>query len=259
MLALPPTGKLLFVRSFEDEIGRAPWGGYMLSKGAANARDAAAVRATGAPLWMFDGPASFTASTWREGLAALERRAREVGATGIVPDAEYGWDGQRAEALAMADECRAIVSRGLRVCFTSYPHWPYVESFAARSNGDVSACVQIYGLGATDAPTFAAWLAKWRAAFGIGQTGVAFSLMSRGAAQTDFAGYIANMPTGVPFVAGWPDTSISNARRAVVEAWNPTFGKLGETVLSGIALLEKREVLAVVLAVLIALAVVWSI
>lgn len=125
----------------------------------------AALRAAGVrEIYIWDHPRSWRLDTWREGLSRMVGFAQRERLTGIIADAEGGWE------TATGDDARAFgaaldaASREFDVGFTSYPGFRLLRSIASAAPR-VWGLVQIYNRGSRSAEVFASWFATFRSAF----------------------------------------------------------------------------------------------
>ena len=166
---VPPAGVGLYIRdTMEPRIGRF----VALNAARSDLRlQATEARAGGREVWLYSMPSEWRPDRWRDSIASIGRRAAEVGAVGVIADPENGWPELsatvRRRELEQLGAALAQLAGTTRVGVTSYPMLPDLRSLAAGCGTRVWGSPQLYGRTATDAPTLAGWLARWRdAGFG---------------------------------------------------------------------------------------------
>lgn len=165
LAGVPPHGLGAFAR---DVIEPDPFRFIAINAGRSDvAQQAAAVRAAGRELWLYQTPGAFTPANWRATLARLRVLVPQLGAVGYIADFEDLWPGlsrsSRQRDLAAAGAELAGDATNMRVGFTSYPLFPDLEVLAAAAGAGVFGVPQIYH--GAHASSFAAWWAHWQDRF----------------------------------------------------------------------------------------------
>lgn len=221
---LPPTGR--------GGYGREELESYLSTFVAINGirndapEKAEEARARGLEVWLYAGPDHWlprdqvTDPREHDWATTLQRQidlCLSIGAVGIIADPERNWEGKRAEAQELGRALKQASSR-VRVGFTSFPTWPWVESLAAECVGYVWGSPQIYGRLQQGADTFARWYRPWADAFGAARVipsiagWVASELHST---PEGYAQYLATLPVSTGCIvwdeSGTPPSFIVSA------------------------------------------------
>lgn len=161
LAGVPPCGKGLYAR---DTVEPGRWDFIAIQHSRSDrAAQAAEVHRRGAQLWLYATPEHWQPSTWRETLALIVVRARELNAVGIIANPESRWAREDAGPLGAA---LAEVALEFRVVVASYPDWHGLADCAAAAGRRVSGSCEVYGRASSDPEVWARWLAAWSDAWG---------------------------------------------------------------------------------------------
>ncbi len=251
---IPPSGLGVYVWQ-SSGIPSGPWDFFAVDLSLGETRIAEA-RARG-PVWLFDGPSSWTPSTWRATLARHMARVAAGGVEGIIANPEESWRSASESELREFGAALREAAKLTRIGVVTIPTQMRVGTSAvdgfelvAREAGPaVWWSVELYAHG-TPPSEFASWVAAWEriaprrvtvtvAGF-IPNTDLARANLGTEAA---YRAYLDAMPNVAAAIV-WPNASTLASRgymlRALSDRYSSPFARvaMAARALSGFAVLS---------------------
>lgn len=193
-MGAPPSGLGLYAR---DHIEPGAWDFVAVNYTRSDREaQAAEVRRMGAQLWLYATPEHFHPSNWRASLGAMVAEATRLGAAGVIADFEGGWDGPYENEARLAGAALAEAAKTVRVCFTSYYSWRFLDALLSTAGRAISGNLQIYGRTEQDAEVWERWFIGWHERFG-GRLSLAVAGWPAHASMNNSAGfrsYLSRLP-----------------------------------------------------------------
>ena len=241
---MPPPGLGVYARG---HVPPGPWRFVCVNAWRADRAQLVDVaRERGAEPWLYGGPSRWTGDAWRASADHLYRVAGELRVPRIIADPEGG--APAGGELAALGARLSELARDVRVGVTFVPSFPGLDELAATAGDAVWSAVQVYGRGALDAATFAAWYARSRARFGARAILSVAGWAHRPELAT-LAGYQAYLAM-LPRVSGaivWTDApELPPHVLAALTAWEPGGSGAGTASLAALAFIARPAFAALI-------------
>ncbi len=207
---MPPTGRGIYLREDANEARRIGASFALVNGARADAAEQA--RAVGGA-WLYSLVSRWRPETWRDGLAELLAKRRQLRALGIpvhgiVGDAEGGWPelspAERVREVSALGAALAEVAQDMRVGFTTYPNWPGREALVGAAGDAIWYSPQLYGRTSQDPADIRRWYELWTSIAGAQHcipsiAGWPVSDLHR--TPQGFADYLTMLPPAAGFIA----------------------------------------------------------
>jgi len=207
---LPPNGRGIYVRESITDAQRIGANFAMVNAERSDADELA--RSLGGA-WLYSLVGAWRPDTWRDGLAQILAKRRQLLAQGIpvhgiVADPEGGWPqlsaAQLASKVTALGQTLAALASEMRVGLTTYPSWPGRLALVAAAGDALWYSPQIYGRTSQDPADLARWYALWTSVAGPQHcipTIAAWPVSPMHATAQGYHDYLAMLPAAAGYIA----------------------------------------------------------